>query len=78
MNAYLFNMGDTPTAQATLRSHVGPSDVELVDATRFYTAMDGGSFDTALSNFYTIHPDQVPPAPVHGSYDAGITNTSCH
>jgi hypothetical protein len=77
MDAYLFNMGDTPSAVATLRAAVQATDSMVVDRARFTTAMDGGAFDQAVTRFYAAHPEQLPPPPMRGGSDAGVTHVTC-
>jgi hypothetical protein len=77
MDAYLFNMGDSPDAAATLRASVQGADTIFVDRARFTASMDGGSFDRAVTGFYNAHAAELPPAPAAGGTDAGVTHSTC-
>jgi hypothetical protein len=66
IDAYLFNHGDTPATKEQLRRILSGDDRPAVDKVRRADARSPAAFDSSLTRFYRLHPDQVAPAPGPG------------
>jgi hypothetical protein len=63
IDAYMFNMGDTSAAAATLRGRVQTSDAAYIGRPRMTKTMNVRAFDDQLRSFVATHPETAAGAP---------------
>lgn len=76
INAYMFNLNDTPDAAAYLTSQIDASDLVYLGRPRMYDGMDAAAFDLALASYYDAHLDQLPI--LDATTDVVLTTQNCN